>query len=318
MGRLKARLDAELDAKLKPLMSLSQASELSGLARGLAYQLTENLGVVRRETVSADLKALDQAARGQLRNYGVRFGAFNVYLPALLKPAAADLLLLLWSLHSGPQYGLNADALPARPQHGLTSVEADKRIPEPYWRAAGFHLAGSRAVRIDMLERLSDLIRARIAYRAAEGVTPPAGATGDGGFRVVPELMSVVGCSGEDFASILKALGFRRERRPLAAAPGGAPQSVIPETEPEGSGHGEPPIEVFDEIWRPGKRKDARHHGKHSKPKHQARGRRPQRQEEKAQAQKPRAERERPVEHSPFAALAALRGRLASRQPEGS
>jgi ATP-dependent RNA helicase SUPV3L1/SUV3 len=318
MGRLKARLDAELDAKLKPLLSLSQASELSGLARGLAYQLTENLGVVRRETVSADLKALDQAARGQLRNYGIRFGAFNVYLPALLKPAAADLLLLLWSLHSGPQHGLDADALPARPQHGLTSVEADKHIPEPYWRAAGFHLAGSRAVRIDMLERLSDLIRARVAYRAAEDAAPPTGATGNGGFRVVPELMSVVGCSGDDFASILKALGFRRERRPLAAAPGGAPQSIVLETEPAGAGHAEPPIEVFDEIWRPGKRKDARHHGKHSKPKHQARGQRRQRQEQKVQAQKPRPERKRPVEHSPFAALAALRGRLASRQPEGS
>ena len=70
-----------------------------------------------------------------------------------------------------------------------------------------------------MLERLSDLIRARIAFRAAEGgVAAPPGATGDGGFRVVPELMSVVGCSGEEFASILKALGFRLERRRLAPA----------------------------------------------------------------------------------------------------
>ena len=94
-------------------------------------------------------------------------------------------------------------------------------MPEPYWRAAGFHVAGTRAVRIDMLERLSDLIRARIAYRSAEGgVAPPSGATGDGGFRVVPELMSVVGCSGEEFCSILKALGFRLERRKLAPAPG--------------------------------------------------------------------------------------------------
>ena len=186
---------------------------MSGLARGLAYQLTENLGVIRREAAAADIKALDQDARGQLRKYGVRFGAFNVYFPALLKPAAADLVLSLWALHSGRDHGIDIEDLPLRPQQGLTSVEAGSAIPEPYWRAAGFYVAGSRAVRIDMLERLSDLIRTRVAFRAAEGVEAPAGATGDGGFRVVPELMSVVGCSGEEFASILKSLGFRRERR---------------------------------------------------------------------------------------------------------
>ena len=169
----------------------------------------------------AEIKALDQAARAQLRKYGVRFGAFNVYIPALLKPAAADLLLLLWSLHSGRDHGLDSDALPARPQQGLTSVEAGTQIPEPYWRAAGFHVAGTRAVRIDMLERLvgsHPCARRLPRWRKGARQRHP-GATGDGGFRVVPELMSVVGCSGEEFASILKALGFRRERRQLRLRP---------------------------------------------------------------------------------------------------
>ena len=154
-------------------MLLSEASDLSGLARGLAYQLTENLGVLRREAASAEIKALDQPARAQLRKYGVRFGAFNVYIPALLKPAAADLR----ADAVGAPFRARARhrremRCRARPQQGLTSVEADN-IPEPYWRAAGFHVAGTRAVRIDMLERLSDLIRARIAYRAAEGGGAP-------------------------------------------------------------------------------------------------------------------------------------------------
>ena len=192
--RLEAWLAGELNAKLAPLVALSEASDLSGLARGLAYRLTENLGVLRRDTASGEIKALDQDARGQLRKYGVRFGAFNLYIPALLKPAAADLLLLFWALHAGRDHGVECEALPARPRQGLTSVEADKSIPEPYWRAAGFHVAGARAIRIDMLERLSDLIRARVAWRKAEGVaSAPSGATGDGGFRVAPELMSVVG-----------------------------------------------------------------------------------------------------------------------------
>ena len=227
MQRLEAWLEAELGNKLKPLVLLSEATDLSGLARGLAYQLTENVGVLRRETAAAEIKALDQDARAQLRKYGVRFGAFNVYIPALLKPAAADLVLILWALHAGRDHGIDIEALPMRPQQGLTSVEAGKLIPEPYWRAAGFHVAGGRAVRIDMLERLSDLIRTRIAFRTAASVDAgPAGATGDGGFRVVPELMSVVGCSGEEFASILKALGFRRESEAAPWSTSGAAGSA--------------------------------------------------------------------------------------------
>ena len=118
-------------------------------------------------------------------------------------------------------------------------MPAEQRLPEPYWHAAGFQLAGTRAVRIDMLERLSDLIRARVGFRTARAeaeiggepprtrlatadakeappIKVPSGAIGDGSFRASPELMSVVGCSGEDFASILQALGFRRERRKVA------------------------------------------------------------------------------------------------------
>ena len=304
--RLEAWLASELDAKLKPLIALGEASDISGLARGLAFQLTENIGVLRRDTAADEVKALDQEARGQLRKYGVRFGAFNVYIPSLLKPAAADLLLLLWALHAGRAHGIEPAALPARPQQGLTSVEAGE-MPEPYWRAAGFHVAGARAVRIDMLERLSDLIRARVAFKPTEGATEaPTGATGDGGFRVVPELMSVVGCSGEEFASILKALGFRRERRRLD---GGNGHDASP---PEGEAA--PAEPVFDEIWRPGKGKTAR------RPAHAAK-RKPERQARPAHAKphrtqpKPaRPKHERPVnEHSPFAALKELRDSLIAR-----
>jgi ATP-dependent RNA helicase SUPV3L1/SUV3 len=193
-------------------------------------------------------------------------------------------------------------------------------------------VAGTRAVRIDMLERLSDLIRARIAYRSAEGgVAPPTGATGDGGFRVAPELMSVVGCSGEEFCSILKALGFRRERRKLAPVAG---VEVISPTPSEAEAAHEAataaaPAESFDEIWRPGKRRDtpeARQQTRREhKPRREERGKEPRRERQRPQAHAKREteasrerERKRAVEHSPFAALEALRSRLTTRQPEGS
>jgi ATP-dependent RNA helicase SUPV3L1/SUV3 len=353
LQRLEAWLAAELAGKLKPLMALSEASDLKGLARGLGFRLCENLGVLRRDQAAEEIKALDQEARGELRKYGVRFGAFNVYFPQLLKPAAADLLLQLWAIHSGREHGLDIEAMPERPRQGLTSVEAPKDVPEPYWRAAGFHVAGSRAVRIDMLERLSDLIRARVAFRPAEGVAAPSGATGDGGFRVVPELMSVVGCSGEEFASILRALGFRLERRRLAAEPGNAesapplkgkvteggsqesfesapPSAPQAAPAPPQGGSGEQAEDAgsvlpqssaasaeaaLDEIWRPGKRKEAERpkRGMATKPqrKERGKGRKPH---PTAPLHAKRSEaRAKAVENSPFAALAGLRDSLAAR-----
>jgi ATP-dependent RNA helicase SUPV3L1/SUV3 len=126
--------------------------------------------------------------------------------------------------------------------------------------------------------------------------------------------MSVVGCSGEDFASILKALGFRRERRKPEPAEVGA-GSELPAAANE-------PISqldvAFDEIWRPGKRNEAR------KPQaSQAKGK-PRRGARQAQAprqreRRPRLERkERPrtSNSSPFAVLAELRRNLAARRPE--
>jgi ATP-dependent RNA helicase SUPV3L1/SUV3 len=313
LRRIEGWLSAQLNTRLGPLVALSEASDLSGLARGLAFRLVETLGVLRRDAVASEVKALDQSARAQLRAYGVRFGAFNIYVPALLKPAAADLLLLLWALHAGRNYGIDSDALPPRPKQGLTSVEADRNVPEPYWQAAGFQIAGTRAVRIDMLERLSDLIRARLTWRATEGgAAAPSGATGDGGFRVAPELMSVVGCSGEDFALILQALGFRRERRKLTQTD--APVVEIVETDE----HKAPAAEVFDEIWRPGKRRDAwpqRQRHEQAKGKPRRRDRQPQapRQRE-PRPQLERKERPRAPDSSPFAVLAELRRNLAARK----
>jgi ATP-dependent RNA helicase SUPV3L1/SUV3 len=69
---------------------------------------------------------------------------------------------------------------------------------------------------VDILERLADLIRPLLSWRAAVAgsAPPPKGATGDGGFTIIPEMMSILGCSSEELGEVLKTLGFRVERRP--------------------------------------------------------------------------------------------------------
>lgn len=217
--RVQSRLDAwmgEIIAeRLKPLIELSTAEDLSGMARGIAFRLKEGLGILERQAVAEDVRALDQAARGQLRKYGVRFGAFNIYLPLLLKPAAGDLRLVLWALKHAGEHGLALDTLPEPPKAGRTSVAADPALPGAFYRATGYHLCGQRAVRTDILERLADQIRPLIAWKPGSGGgARPKGATGDGGFVIVPEMLSILGCSAEELGGVLRALGFHVDRRP--------------------------------------------------------------------------------------------------------
>ncbi len=215
--RLNAWMAENIAIKLKPLVDISKADDVVGLARGIAFRLTENFGVLKRESVSDEMKSLDQPGRAQLRKYGVRFGAFNVYFPLLLKPAAAELRLVLWLLKSAAAHGLSLDQLPEPPRPGLTSLVVDKALPEPFYRACGYHACGPRAVRMDILERLADLIRPLIAWRAPAdnpSATAPKGSTGDGAFTVTPEMMSILGCSPDELGEVLKTLGFWNERRP--------------------------------------------------------------------------------------------------------
>src|SRR5690606_6540736 len=89
--RLEAFVAAEADRRLKPLRRIELAvaeGRLKGLARGLAYRLLEGGGVLDRAAVREDAKALSQVERRALKAFGVRLGAFSLYLPALLRPQA--------------------------------------------------------------------------------------------------------------------------------------------------------------------------------------------------------------------------------------
>jgi len=74
-------------------------------------------------------------------------------------------------------------------------------------------------VRVDILERLADLIRPALAWREGALGAKPQGAVAGGGFTVVNAMTSLTGASGEDFASILRSLGYRMEQRPKPAEP---------------------------------------------------------------------------------------------------
>ena len=218
LDAVQTRLDlwtrTHVERLLAPLFVLGAAEDITGLARGIAFQIVEALGVLERSRVADDVKSLDQAARATLRKHGVRFGAFHIYVPALLKPGPRALAAELWALkHGGPEVkGL--DELQRLAASGRTSFPADKETPRPLYRTAGYRVCGERAVRVDILERLADLIRPALAWRESSTGQKPPGAFDGACFTVTQTMTSLTGSSGDDFASILRALGYKMEKRP--------------------------------------------------------------------------------------------------------
>jgi ATP-dependent RNA helicase SUPV3L1/SUV3 len=215
--KVQARLDLWLKTHIEKLLAalfeISKAEDVTGIARGIAFQLVEALGVLERAKIANEMKDLDQPSRASLRKYGVRFGAYHIYFPALLKPAARSLASLLWALKQDVDLSVLSGA-----QHlassGRTSFPVDKQLARDAYRVLGYRQCGERAVRVDILERLADLIRPALAWRTTSPGEKPSGAFDGRGFVVTQAMTSLTGSAGEDFASILRALGYRMDRRP--------------------------------------------------------------------------------------------------------
>jgi len=233
--RLSLWLKNHITRLLGAVQILEAAENVTGIARGIAYQTAEALGVLERAKVGEEMKALDQEGRAALRQLGIRFGAFHIYMPALLKPAPRALAAQLWALkHGGPETA-GLDDIAHLAASGRTSFPVDKAVPKGLYRAAGYRVCGERAVRVDILERLADLIRPAIAYRpgVTQG-TPPTGAADQDGFVATGAMTSLVGCAGEDFASILRSLGYVSVKRPGPAitVPLAAPPAATEPAQP--------------------------------------------------------------------------------------
>jgi ATP-dependent RNA helicase SUPV3L1/SUV3 len=166
----------------------------------------------------------------------VRFGAYHIYLPALLKPAPRALATQLWAIkHESPEAKGVGDLLHLAAS-GRTSIPVDKDTPKALYRTAGYRICGERAVRVDILERLADLIRPALSWRESSPGPKPDGVFDARGFLVTGAMTSLTGASGDDFASILRSLGYRMDRKPKPVEPAAA----APATEPTAISDGAP------------------------------------------------------------------------------
>lgn len=209
--RLSHWITRRVAALFEPLIALRDDETVTGLARGVAFQLVEGLGVLERGPIAQDVKSLDQDARTMLRRHGLRFGQYSLFMPLLLKPAPTRLRLVLWGLKDG------LEDIPASPPPGHVTIPAVPGAPDGFYIRSGYRLAGERAIRIDMLERLADLLRDQDRR---------------GGFEATADMLSITGMTLDQFASLMGGLGFDAEKgeRPKAPKAAPAPAAVEEDT----------------------------------------------------------------------------------------
>ena len=189
--RLQHFIDRKVVAQFEPLLAMGRDEALQGLAKGFAFRISEAMGVMSRDAIAAEVKELDQESRGALRKHGIRFGQYTVFLPALLKPAPTRLRLVLWSLWNG------LSEFPESPPPGLVTIPNIAEVPKMHYTLAGYHPSGARAIRIDMLERLADILRTKDS-RA--------------GFEATPDMLSITGMTLDQFVDLMGGLGYKGEK----------------------------------------------------------------------------------------------------------
>ncbi len=217
--RLQHFIDRKIATQFEPLLAMKSDETLTGLAKGFAFRLVEALGILPRDQVAQEVKELDQDARALLRKHAVRFGQFTIFLPPLLKPAPTRLRLVLWAIAQG------LAEFPESPPPGLVTIPVDKDAPNGWDTMSGYRVAGSRAIRIDMLERLADMLREQDSR---------------GGFEATPDMLSITGMTLEQFADLMQGLGYKAEKGEREKVKA-APRAETANADPKGDGTGAEP-----------------------------------------------------------------------------
>ena len=140
-----------LDRRLKALTTLA-AADLSGAARGLAYQLVQGLGCADVSEARDQLAALTAQDRARLTALGVHFGVRTVTVGALMSRAAMEVRTMLWLAWSDH---------PLRAPDFAPSIPVTEGLTKDDYTSLGYAKAGPVAVRADLLERVLSKLRRR-------------------------------------------------------------------------------------------------------------------------------------------------------------
>ena len=184
-------IQKKINTELKSLIDLKNTRENNSELRALAYHLYENNGVVKRDEVSSYLKKLDQNERKKLRNLGVKFGRYHIFLFKLFKPSSVSLRTLLWKNFNEK----NLNLIP--PTFGLNFLEEKKPTNKEFMLLCGFESFDKFFVRIDILERLFLMIYNSNSEKKSNDV------------KLIPEMLNLLGCNKDNFIKLIKKMNYQ-------------------------------------------------------------------------------------------------------------
>jgi ATP-dependent RNA helicase SUPV3L1/SUV3 len=151
--RAAAWVETRIRLGLSELMDARATTELPAGARGIVFQLCENLGVLPRRPIEQQLAELGEEDRKALARLGVRVGVYSLYFPSMLKPVPIRLRAGLWMVAH------NRETIPLLPAEGRTSMDLPRDAERDFYAAIGYLPLGSHAIRADMVERLAAMAR---------------------------------------------------------------------------------------------------------------------------------------------------------------
>ena len=185
---LEKKLYKLIESELSSLVNLSKAQLKNRYVRALCYQLFENNGVIKRETVHQMIKSISKEDRLDLRKVGVKIGRYHIFIPKMLKPSAVNLRVKLWKIY------FPADQNYSIPKFGLNFLKDEIKTSNKFLLICGFENFGQFYVRVDILEKLF----VKIIEISKNNV-----------FKIDSNMINLIGCNKENFFKLLKLMQYR-------------------------------------------------------------------------------------------------------------
>ena len=186
---LKEWINEKINHELGSLIKLKDIKASNSSTRALSYMLYENNGVLKREKIEKLLKKINQEERKILREQGVKFGRYHIFLNKLFKPNVVSLRLILWKNYNEKNYNLEP------PTFGLNFLSDKKFSDKNFMLLCGFEKFDEYFVRIDILERLFLEIISSDTLKSSK-------------IELVPKMLNLLGCSKDNFLKLIKKMNY--------------------------------------------------------------------------------------------------------------
>jgi ATP-dependent RNA helicase SUPV3L1/SUV3 len=181
-----------INTELKDLVNLNKFEQKNSSLRALCYQLFENNGVLKRDSVNEFIKNLTQEDRRALRSKGIKIGRYHIFLHRIFKPNAVTIRVLLWKIFFQNNLKLN------HPKFGLNFLNLKKTVDQKFMLICGFEKFENFFVRIDILERLF----IKIIENKKENRT-----------KLNSDMINLLGCNKDNFIKLLELMNYKVEKR---------------------------------------------------------------------------------------------------------